>query len=119
MPRRNHSARSSARSTRESGRQHGAAGPDGGRPSAFDQRTESWRGEQYVVRAVTGSGSAGPYRCPGCDQVLAAGVAHIVAWPAHHDDAADRRHWHSACWAARAARGPDVLRSRNAPRYGR
>lgn len=62
------------------------------------------RGEDMVVRPVRGSDKA--YRCPGCDQVVEAGVAHVVVWPAEHilgADAAlaDRRHWHSSCWTAR------------------
>jgi len=80
------------------------------------EHTESWRGIDYRVRPIAGSG--GPYRCPGCDQLLTAGVGHVVAWPAHDSDAADRRHWHTGCWAARDRRAPGVQRSRNAPRYG-
>jgi hypothetical protein len=83
------------------------------------ERTESWRGIDYRVRQVSGAGgSGGPYRCPGCDQLLAAGVAHMVAWRADDPSAVDRRHWHSGCWAARESRQPGVQRSRNAPRYG-
>lgn len=57
------------------------------------------------------------YRCPGCDQLIAPGRPHVVAWPAHDADARDRRHWHTACWAARDRRLPTVQRSRSAPRY--
>ncbi|MGI8665385.1 MAG: hypothetical protein ACR2N4_05065 [Jatrophihabitans sp.] len=80
--------------------------------------SEDWRGEEYRVRQVSGAGSAGQYRCPGCDQLLAAGIAHVVAWPAHDLAATNRRHWHTGCWQARGRRGPAVERSRNAPRYG-
>ncbi|MFL6162947.1 MAG: hypothetical protein ACJ74U_12050 [Jatrophihabitantaceae bacterium] len=79
------------------------------------ERTESWRGLDHRVRAVAGGG---PYRCPGCDQLLAAGVGHLVVWPADDPEAADRRHWHTGCWAGRDRRAPGVQRSRNAPRYG-
>jgi hypothetical protein len=82
------------------------------------ERSEDWRGEEYRVRSVSGANSIGPYRCPGCDQVLAAGIAHVVAWPAADLAAADRRHWHAGCWRARGSRGPGIQRSRNAPRYG-
>jgi hypothetical protein len=78
---------------------------------------EQWRGEDYVVRGVTGSGATKAYRCPGCDQEVRIGVPHVVAWPAHDSDASDRRHWHTACWAARDRRTPGVLRSRSAPRF--
>jgi len=86
--------------------------------SGSNERVERWCGEPYRVRAVSGqAGSGGPYRCPGCDQLLS-GVPHIVAWPDGDLDAGDRRHWHTGCWSARESRRPGVLRSRNAPRYG-
>ena len=70
----------------------------------------------YVVRTVSGSGAGKGYRCPGCDQLMPGGSPHVVAWPQGRAD--DRRHWHSACWAARGRRGVKVHRSKNAPRYG-
>lgn len=70
----------------------------------------------YVVRSVPGTVSPRPYRCPGCDQELPAGLPHVVAWPAGRPE--DRRHWHTACWVARGRRGVKVHRSKNAPRYG-
>ena len=83
------------------------------------ERTESWRGLDYRVRAVAGTtGSGGPYRCPGCDQLLPPGRGHVVAWPADDPEAADRRHWHATCWQARDRRAPGIERSRNGPRYG-
>jgi hypothetical protein len=82
------------------------------------EHTESWRGLDYRVRQVTGSSGGGPYRCPGCDQLLPAGVGHVVAWPADDLEATDRRHWHATCWQARDRRAPGIERSRNAPRYG-
>ncbi|MGI8762331.1 MAG: hypothetical protein ACR2LF_13750 [Jatrophihabitantaceae bacterium] len=85
-------------------------------PSAGERR-ESWRGVDYVVRAVAGAAAVKAYRCPGCDQEVRIGVAHVVAWPAFDADADGRRHWHSACWAARERRAPGVQRSRSAPRY--
>lgn len=48
------------------------------------QSTESWRGEDWSVRHVAGSSARGKsYRCPGCDQLIPDGVAHVVAWPEH------------------------------------
>jgi hypothetical protein len=115
VPRRNLPARHAA--ARKAGR--AASGePAGGLPAG--ERMQSWRGVEYRVRPVAGAASsaARPYRCPGCDQLLAAGVAHLVAWPAEDLEATDRRHWHTACWQARDRRAPGVQRSRNAPRYG-
>jgi hypothetical protein len=81
------------------------------------ERREQWRGEDYLVRPVSGSAGQKTYRCPGCDQVIRPGTAHVVVWPADDAQASDRRHWHPACWAARDRRGPGVQRSRSAPRY--
>lgn len=82
------------------------------------ERAEQWRGREYRVRTLSGAGSVGPYRCPGCDQLLAANTPHLVAWPAEDLAATDRRHWHTGCWSARDRRAPGVQRGRNAPRYG-
>ncbi|MCC3651624.1 MULTISPECIES: ATP/GTP-binding protein [Streptomyces] len=79
-------------------------------------RTESWRGEEWVVRPVGGSTAAKRYRCPGCDQEIPQGQPHVVAW-AQLGPVDDRRHWHRACWNARDRRTTRVQRSRNAPRY--
>ena len=73
-------------------------------------RTETGTdGESYTVRQVRASDKA--YRCPGCDQLVAPGTAHVVAWPTEHllgaQAALDaRRHWHSACWSSRDRRRP-------------
>lgn len=72
---------------------------------AQDETTSD--GRSWKVRPTTGSSSAGKsYRCPGCQQLIAASSAHLVVWPADHlfgDQAGldDRRHWHTACWRAR------------------
>jgi hypothetical protein len=47
----------------------------------------------FDVRAV---GGQKPYRCPGCDHEVRAGVAHLVVVPVGDADA--RRHWHTECW---------------------
>jgi hypothetical protein len=72
-------------------------------------RVESYQGEEYVVRAVTGSAATKPYRCPGCHQLIRPATPHTVAWPVvgsmFSDSGLDeRRHWHTACWRARDAR---------------
>ncbi|HZE49485.1 MAG TPA: hypothetical protein VE074_07960 [Jatrophihabitantaceae bacterium] len=74
------------------------------KPSGGAERREQWRGEEYVVRMLTGSDKA--YRCPGCDQLIRPGIPHVVVWPAHDAEAADRRHWHTPCWSARDRRSP-------------
>jgi hypothetical protein len=90
----------------------------GGGPDRFGlQRTESWQGEEWFVRMVSGAAAAGKrYRCPGCDQEIPSGVPHVVAWP-EYGGVDDRRHWHKACWNAKDRRTTKVQRSRNAPRH--
>ncbi|MEV6790708.1 ATP/GTP-binding protein [Streptomyces sp. NPDC051320] len=81
------------------------------------QSTESWQGEEWLVRMVSGASARGKrYRCPGCDQEIPSGVPHVVAWP-EYGGVDDRRHWHKACWNAKDRRTSKVQRSRNAPRY--
>lgn len=62
---------------------------------------------EWVVQRVRGSDRE--YRCPGCDQVVAAGTPHVVAWRADAllgDGVEHRRHWHASCWEARDRRRP-------------
>lgn len=71
--------------------------------------TEDAADGSWTVQRVGGSDRT--FRCPGCDQEIAVGTPHVVAWRADGlfgADAAlaDRRHWHTACWAARHRRGP-------------
>ena len=76
---------------RASGGRSAESGPDG----------------EWVVQRLRGSDKE--YRCPGCDQLIAAGTAHLVAGRSDDllgDGVQGRRHWHPACWQARARRGP-------------
>jgi hypothetical protein len=75
------------------------------------ERVESFRGEDYVVRRVTGSAATKTYRCPGCRQPIRPATPHTVSWPvvasSFASDAAgleERRHWHNGCWTARERR---------------
>ena len=65
-------------------------------------------GRDFRIRQIPAARAVKTYRCPGCDHEIRSGTAHLVAWPADGGEAAaeDRRHWHSACWANRATRGP-------------
>ncbi len=68
---------------------------------------EAYRGSRWAVRRVTGASSTRAYRCPGCQQEIPPGLAHVVAWPAEGvGGLEDRRHWHSGCWERRDARPP-------------
>ncbi|MFD4998447.1 ATP/GTP-binding protein [Streptomyces buecherae] len=84
--------------------------------STGGERTESWQGEEWLVRSVVGSAAGKYYRCPGCDQEIPPGVGHLVAWQSYVG-VDDRRHWHRGCWNARDRRSAKLQRSRNAPRY--
>ncbi len=52
--------------------------------------------DEHDVRSVPPSRALKVYRCPGCDQEIWKGVAHIVVVPKAATDL--RRHWHRACW---------------------
>ena len=78
-------------------------------PGAYSgpEQVISWRGEDWVVRRISGSSSTKVYRCPGCDQEIRPATPHVVAWPAQAGRGLeDRRHWHTACWSARDRRSP-------------
>jgi hypothetical protein len=62
------------------------------------------RGEEWLVRRITGASSTKAYRCPGCDQEIRPATPHVVAWPSESID--QRRHWHTPCWNARDRRRP-------------
>ena len=63
----------------------------------------SWtNGEIFKVRQIGSAAATKYYICPGCNQNIPPGVAHIVAWPrdvGRQGD--DRRHWHRHCWERR------------------
>jgi hypothetical protein len=84
---------------------------DGGVPVG-PEHTETWPDGDWVVRLVPGTGGGKSYRCPGCDQEIAAGTPHLVAWPALTPGLEDRRHWHRACWERRLQRRPGQRRPR-------
>jgi hypothetical protein len=44
------------------------------------------------------------YRCPGCNQLIAPGIGHVVVVPIEATDL--RRHWHTPCWHSRDDRRP-------------
>ncbi len=75
----------------------------------MNTRIETYDGEDYEVRNVTGSAATKPYRCPGCDQLIRPATPHVVAWPVvppllTESGVDARRHWHTACWRARHRR---------------
>jgi hypothetical protein len=94
-------------------------GTDDPPPHRAIEGVQQWRAGDWMVRSIAGSAATKTYRCPGCQQEVRPGVAHVVAWPIDDGgDESDRRHWHTGCWQARDRRAPTVERSRSAPRYG-
>jgi len=70
-------------------------------------RRDAYAGGEWFVRHVAGTAAPRAYRCPGCQQEVAPGIPHVVAWPAEGvGGVGDRRHWHSGCWANRERRPP-------------
>ncbi|APT84566.1 hypothetical protein [Corynebacterium aquilae] len=67
------------------------------------QEGPSWDfGQEYLVRRISSDRAQKFYVCPGCNQDIPPGIAHIVAWPRDGlRGAEDRRHWHNACWQRR------------------
>ncbi|WP_257158660.1 hypothetical protein [Corynebacterium cystitidis] len=60
------------------------------------------QGEIFLVRHIGASRATKFYVCPGCNQNIPPGVAHIVAWPRDYGGRGDdRRHWHRHCWDRR------------------
>lgn len=83
------------------------ADPAATRPVRTPPPTQSHPDGEWHVRAITGAAAAKTYRCPGCEQEIRPGTAHIVAWRAdRHDGEEFRRHWHTPCWTNRARRRP-------------
>ena len=68
------------------------------------ERIESAPDGDWVVRAVPRAAAVKTYRCPGCDQEIRPGTAHVVVWPAYTPGLAERRHWHRPCWEERLTR---------------
>lgn len=69
------------------------------------QRRVRKAGTDYIARDVSAQRATKDYRCPGCQQRIPVGVAHIVAWPDTPPLGADsglevRRHWHTHCWTS-------------------
>ena len=59
-------------------------------------------GEIFKVRQIGSAAATKYYICPGCNQNIPPGVAHVVAWPRDTGRGADdRRHWHKHCWQRR------------------
>lgn len=105
MPRRN---RPSRRNARARGRGRPAQPRELPRDGAAYLGTQvvegpHWtHGELYLVRQIGSSRASKFYVCPGCNQNIPPGVAHIVAWPRDTGGRADdRRHWHRHCWDRR------------------
>ena len=71
-------------------------------------RAEDDDGSEVEVRMIHPFQASKVYLCPGCQQEIRKGTAHLVVVPR---DAADlRRHWHRPCWERRSSRRPGNAR---------
>ncbi|MDO5066299.1 MAG: hypothetical protein Q4D96_03345 [Propionibacteriaceae bacterium] len=66
-------------------------------------RREHRQAGSYMVRDVPAHRAEKSYTCPGCQSVIPAGMAHLVAWPEEPglgfaSGIEQRRHWHTHCW---------------------
>ncbi|MBO0823089.1 MAG: hypothetical protein J2P27_04415, partial [Actinobacteria bacterium] len=81
-----------------------SAAAAGGAARLGPPQVEEWPDGSWVVRQVPGAAATKLYRCPGCDQEVAIGTAHVVVWPAESPGPQARRHWHTMCWQRRRPR---------------
>ena len=77
-------------------------------PAAVGVSVVQRAGAEWCVRSVSGAASTRTYRCPGCQQQIRPATSHVVVWPvqpsmlaaaAGESGLAERRHWHTGCWA--------------------
>lgn len=66
-------------------------------------QSETRASGDFVVRRIPAGRSEKSYRCPGCDHLIAPGLAHVVVWPqtpsiGTQQAIDERRHWHTHCW---------------------
>lgn len=57
----------------------------------------------HLVREIPADRATKAYVCPGCQNTIPTGTAHVVAWPEQPGLGFDsgleqRRHWHKHCW---------------------
>jgi hypothetical protein len=91
------------RSNRPRGARKGDDEDDLSRLLSGWRRTELRRGASWNVQPISALQAEKEYRCPGCDNPIDSGVAHLVVWRAdgvlgEASDLAARRHWHTHCW---------------------
>ncbi|MCA0251024.1 MAG: hypothetical protein LCH76_01770 [Actinobacteria bacterium] len=59
---------------------------------------------EWMVQTMPAGNATKAYLCPGCQRQITAGAAHVVVWPRQASigsgsAVAERRHWHTSCWA--------------------
>jgi hypothetical protein len=83
-----------------------SAGEAGDSARIGPTQLQEWPDGDWLVRRVPGGAAAKVYRCPGCDQEIPVGTAHVVVWPDDSRGLEARRHWHATCWQRRPRRPP-------------
>ncbi|HRA75908.1 MAG TPA: hypothetical protein PLE12_06695 [Propionicimonas sp.] len=61
---------------------------------------------EWMVQTMPADAATKTYSCPGCNQSVGPGTAHVVVWPRDASIGStsavdERRHWHTGCWARR------------------
>jgi hypothetical protein len=61
---------------------------------------------EWMLQTMPADAATKTYLCPGCNQPLPPGTAHVVTWPREaglgsSTGVDERRHWHSSCWQRR------------------
>lgn len=67
------------------------------------RRTEVKRGAEFTVQPISAAKALKTYVCPGCQNTIEPGIAHLVTWRNDHlmgeqAGVSERRHWHTHCW---------------------
>lgn len=63
----------------------------------------STRSGTFLVRDIASDRATKVYTCPGCQNPIRVGMAHVVVWPeapglGFDSGVEQRRHWHRHCW---------------------
>ncbi|MGC3993274.1 MAG: hypothetical protein QM779_03965 [Propionicimonas sp.] len=61
---------------------------------------------EWMVQTQPADAATKTYTCPGCNQPVTPGTAHVVTWPREASIGStsavdERRHWHTSCWQRR------------------
>ena len=72
--------------------------------SSSHAAAQTKRDGRWMVQTMPAGNATKAYLCPGCQRQITAGAAQVVVWPRQASigsgsAVAERRHWHTSCWA--------------------